>query len=75
MKPITLGGIALIILGAVALVYQGFGYTREKPVLDIGRIHATEDVHHHVYLSPVLGGLGVGAGIVLLVIGAKQKNS
>jgi hypothetical protein len=75
MKPITIAGIVLVVLGALALAYQGFTYTREKPVLDIGPIHATADTKEHVSLPPILGGMGVGLGVVLLVIGAKQKNS
>jgi hypothetical protein len=41
MKPMTLGGILLVILGALALAYQGISYTRQEKVLDIGPIHAT----------------------------------
>ena len=41
MKPIMLGGILLVILGVLALAYQGINYTRQEKVLDIGPIHAT----------------------------------
>jgi hypothetical protein len=74
MKPTFIAGIVLVVLGAVALVYQGFTYTREKPVLDIGPIHATADTREHVSLPPVIGGLGVGVGLLLMALGARQKN-
>jgi hypothetical protein len=45
MKPITLAGVALIVLGVMGLVYQGVGYTKRKDVLDVGPIHATKDTH------------------------------
>jgi hypothetical protein len=75
MKPITMAGILLVVLGALALAYQGINYTREKPILDIGPIHATAETQEHFPLPPILGGLGLASGIILLVVGAKQKNN
>jgi len=74
MKPITWIGILLIVLGGLALAYQGFNYTRQEKVLDIGPIHATREDQEHVSIPPVLGGLALAGGIALLVVGAK-KNS
>jgi hypothetical protein len=73
MKAITVTGILLVVLGALALVYQGFNYTRERNVVDVGPIHATVDTQEHVPLPPIVGGLALVAGAALLVIGAKQK--
>jgi hypothetical protein len=73
MKPIALIGIALLVLGALALVYQGINYTHQEKVLDIGPIHATAEKHERIPLPPVVGGLALVGGIVLLVIGARQK--
>ena len=73
MKPITLIGIVLVVLGALALAYQGINYTRQEKVLDIGPIHATAEKHERIPLPPVVGGLALAGGIVLLVMGAKQK--
>jgi hypothetical protein len=74
MKPITLIGIVLLVLGALALAYQGINYTRTEKVLDIGPIHATADKHERFPLPPVVGGLALVGGIVLLVVGARQKS-
>jgi hypothetical protein len=73
MKPITMLGIVLAILGALALVYQGFNYTRDKTVLDVGPIHATVDEKQHVPVPPIVGGLALAAGAVLIGMGAKRK--
>ena len=73
MKSITLLGILLAALGVLALVYQGFSYTRREKVLDIGPIHATADTQERVPLPPIVGGLALAAGAVLLAFGAKQK--
>ena len=64
MKP--LGGI-LIVLGVLALVYQGFSYTTQKKVLDMGPIQATKQEHHTVPLPPILGALALIGGVVILV--------
>jgi hypothetical protein len=73
MKPIMLGGILLVILGVLALAYQGINYTRQEKVLDIGPIHATAEKHERIALPPILGGLMLVGGIVMLVTGSRQK--
>jgi hypothetical protein len=73
MKSITVLGILLVVLGVLALVYQGFSYTRQEKVIDIGPIHATADKQEHVPLPPIVGGLALVSGAILLMIGAKQK--
>jgi len=74
MKPITLAGILLVVLGGLALAYQGFTYTHRENVIDIGPIHATRDDHERVSIPPIVGGLTLVGGIALLVMGGK-KNS
>ena len=74
MKPLTMIGILLIVLGALALAYQGFNYTKQEKVLDIGPIHATAEEQKHVSIPPLLGGLALVGGIVLVIAG-NRKNS
>jgi len=74
MKPITVLGILLAALGILALVYQGFSYTHQERVLDVGPIHATRDDTEHISLPPIIGGLAVLGGAALLLIGARQKT-
>ena len=73
MKTTTMLGIVLVVLGSLALVYQGFTYTHQEKVIDIGPIHATADKQEHVPLPPIVGGLALAAGAVLLALGARQK--
>ena len=74
MKPLSLAGIVLIVLGALALAYQGFNYTQREKVIDIGPIHATADEQKHVSIPPILGGLALVGGIALLVVGGKKSS-
>ena len=74
MKPLMWAGIALIVLGALALTFQGITYTRQKNVADLGSIHVTAESQERIPLPPVLGGLAVAGGIILVVIGARKKS-
>jgi hypothetical protein len=65
-------GIALIVLGALALAYGGISYTKKEKVVDIGPIEATAEHQETIPLPPVLGGLAVAGGIALLVLGGRK---
>jgi uncharacterized membrane protein len=69
MKPIMIIGIALIALGVVAFAYQGITYTSREKIIDIGPIHATEDTKKTIPLSPILGGVALAGGNVLVILG------
>ena len=73
LNPIMLVGIALIVLGIVAFAYQGITYTSREKIIDIGPIQATADTQKTIPLSPLLGGLALVGGIVLVVVGAKKS--
>jgi hypothetical protein len=74
MKTATLAGIVLIILGIVSFAYQGITLTTHKKVVDVGPIHATKDQKHTLPLPPVLGGLLLVGGVVLLVSGQRAAR-
>jgi uncharacterized membrane protein len=73
MKPITLVGILLLVLGVLALAYQGFNYTHHERVMDMGPMHVTKETNERVPLPPILGGLALVGGVVLLVVGTKKS--
>jgi uncharacterized membrane protein HdeD (DUF308 family) len=72
MKNMSIAGVVLIVLGLVALVYQGFTYTSRETVIDIGPLHATADRQKTLPLPPVVGILAVAGGVVLLVAGLRK---
>jgi uncharacterized membrane protein len=73
MKSLSLLGILLVVLGVLALAYQGITYTHREKVFDVGPIHATKDTQEQIPLPPILGGLALVGGVALLVVGARQK--
>jgi hypothetical protein len=74
MKPMTWLGILLVILGSLALAYQGFTYTRQEKILDVGPVHATAERRERVSIPPILGGIALAGGIGLLVVGARKRS-
>ena len=73
MRPISLVGVVLIVLGLVALVYQGINYTSRETVIDIGPLHATADRERTLPLPPVLGIAAIAGGVALLVVGGRKR--
>lgn len=67
-------GILLVVLGGLALAYQGFNYTHRERVMDVGPMHVTREDHDRVSIPPILGGLALVGGIALLVVGGKKSS-
>ena len=72
MKSSTLIGLFLIVLGVGMLVYQGFTYTKREKVLDIGPITATKETRKTVPVPPLVGGIALAGGIILVVSGTRK---
>ena len=66
-------GIILIVLGVIALAYGGISYTKEEKVLDIGPFEATAKTRETIPLPPLLGGLALAGGVVLLIAGSRKR--
>jgi hypothetical protein len=73
MKTATLAGLALLVLGVLALAYQGITYTTHKKVVDIGPFQDTKEEKQTIPLPPILGGVALVGGVVLLMAGTKRS--
>jgi uncharacterized membrane protein len=73
MKSPAIVGVLLVLLGIAALVYQGITYTTREKVFDIGPLAATKETKKTIPLPPVLGGVAIVGGVVLIVLGAKRS--
>ena len=65
-------GIILVVLGVLALAYQGIRYTTQEKVIDIGPLKVTAAERHTIPLPPILGGVAIAAGIALILVERKK---
>ncbi len=74
MKPVTLVGIALIILGVLALAYQGITYTTREKVIDLGPLQASVDKKKSIPLPPIVGAVALAGGVALVIVGVRKSR-
>lgn len=60
-------GIILIVIGAVMTVFTGFNLITKKEVADIGPVEINKEEKTPVKWSPIVGGVLLIAGIVIVV--------
>lgn len=73
MKPLMLVGVVLIVIGVLALAYQGITYTTREKIVDLGPLQASVDKKKTIPLPPILGALALAGGIVLVVVGNRRS--
>jgi uncharacterized membrane protein len=61
-------GFLLVVLGVLALVYGGISYSRQRTVLNVGSFTATATEQKNIPFSPIVGGIALIGGIVLLTV-------
>jgi len=72
MRPMVLLGIILLVVGGLALAYQGFTYTTREKVIDVGPVHVTAEREKTIPLQPLIGALALGSGLVLMLAGWRR---
>ena len=72
MKAGMIVGIILIVLGVVALGYEGISYTTREKVIDVGPLQASVERKKTIPLSPLVGGAALLGGIVLVIAAARR---
>ncbi|HJX26261.1 MAG TPA: DUF3185 domain-containing protein [Chthoniobacterales bacterium] len=72
MKPAGIIGIILIAIGIIALAYGGITYTKREKVIDAGPLQVSADREKTIPLPPILGGICLVGGIVLVVAGGRK---
>jgi uncharacterized membrane protein len=70
MKPTGIVGIILVIVGIVMLAYGGYtSFTTKENVAKLGPLEVNKHEEHPVPIGPIVGGVCIVGGILLLVTG------
>ena len=73
MSGRQIGGLVLVVIGIVALVWGGVFWTNEKTVVDAGPLQVTTSDRDGVNVPPIVGGLVLVGGILLLVVPSRRR--
>lgn len=73
MKPAGIVGIILIVIGVIALAWGGITYTKREKIIDAGPLQVSADKEKTIPFPPVLGGICLVGGIVLVIVGNRQS--
>ena len=74
MKPATIIGILLILLGVVGFAVGGITFTHEKKDVDVGPIQISHEQHKTMPISPILSTISLIAGVGLVVVGSRSSS-
>ena len=72
MNSTMLIGLILIVVGVIALAYQGITYTTREKILDVGPLEATAERQKTIPLPPLVGGAALVGGLLMIFVGAKK---
>lgn len=73
MKPAGIFGIILIAIGIVAIAYGGYTYfTTKENVAKLGPIEINKEEKHPVPIGPIVGGVCLVGGIILVLTGNRK---
>jgi hypothetical protein len=67
-------GLILIVLGTLGLVYGGITYTRDRKAVDLGPLEVNVEEKESIPVPPLVGGLAIAAGVVVLVLGGRRRT-
>lgn len=71
--PMTLIGIVLVVLGIVAFAYRGIPYASREKIIDSDPAKASVETQKVIPMSPLLIGLALVSGAVLIAVGSKES--
>jgi len=75
MRPLSILGVALIVLGLVALLAGGFSYTKDKDTADLGPVNITVTDKEHVHVPTPVSVGAIVLGVVLLFAGRRPRTA
>lgn len=71
MKPQSIIGLILIVVGILILIFQGIPFMK-KNTANIGPLKLEEKHQETVPVSPMIGAVSLAGGIFLVVLGSRK---
>jgi hypothetical protein len=71
LKPATIVGILLIVVGVIGFAVGGISFTHKKKDVDMGPLQISHNQTKTVPISPILSTVALIGGIGLVVVGAR----
>jgi len=75
MSSARVVGLLLVIVGMIALLYSGITYTRREKIIDLGPVQVEKKTTERVPIPPIVGGLALLGGIVLVLSGRGDRRA
>ena len=73
MKPATLIGILLILIGIIGFAIGGFSFTHEHQDAKIGPLNIEHKQTSTIPIPPILSGIALVGGIALVTAGSRSR--
>ena len=73
MKMLVMVGLLLVVLGFAALAIPSFTFFTTERVADVGFFTIDVSRPHTIVLNPIVGGIAVAAGMVLVLLGLRSR--
>lgn len=68
-------GLVLILSGILVIAYRGIPYTSRDVILEVGDLSATAETTKTKQVPPVVTGLVIAGGILLVIAGARRSHT
>ena len=75
MRPLVVIGLILVVLGIVALAVPSFTFFTTERVADVGFFKIDISRPHTIVFNPIVGGVALAAGIVLVIVGLRSGSA
>jgi uncharacterized membrane protein len=74
VKFLIIVGLVLIVLGVASLIYEGWSYTTERQVADLGVAQITARETETIPIPPWVGVVLVAAGVGAILLAKRSKE-
>ena len=68
-------GLVLIIAGTLVIAYRGIPYTSREVILEVGDLSATAETERTKQVPPIVTGLAIAGGVLLVIAGARRSHA